>query len=771
MLPASRSALRTLRVRPRNGAAPCLALVLALLALALGCRERDELASVREMQSEGRVEESIDALQKLVDAGDRRPEVLFRYAQALLYMGDSGRAIWSLEAVIGDPKYTVEAARQLAFVALSGGNPDLALRTLDRLAELRTDGDAETDVAALLLEARALLESRRSYPQALEVVERILDLEPANQEALRYRVAALIGDRRTDEAFKLIRDLAGESKDDSDLYVDTGEGGPYWCSIAYSFHRDDGALDEAERVARECHDRYADDPGALTNLLDVLALEGKRQEALTVLEEVYAEAPYDRSLRKLLTLHLRNLQREDEAEKILRDAVAQERKQDPIRPEALATLIGDLGRFLVDRDRLDEGLEAFDEVMRLIGDRATPDFMLSYAEALFRSGRYDDALAIAGRTPVEVHQSMIRGRVAYERADYEGAIRELESASRIWPDNATIRYYIALSCEAMGNFDRASDEYRQALRADRAFAPARIRLARLHFAERRWVQASAIMMLAPPQENALESLAAKRIEVAIQIGLARPVDLSVFPQDPKWPLDVIQAACVRTIGDVLRARDGAKNSVDALMRQYENAPPAFAPLFLIEIVESLIASDQPQEAVKRARTAFDKRGSGDPRYALALGRALATREATGAEAERILKQAADEEGSAPARLWLAEIASRAGRTDEAIDRYGAVVDQPGLETAAITGLARALVASGRAKEAASRLEAYLLEVDPYDGRAALELARVSKGLSATKERCIELASRALRFGAGEAALAMLRDLDPVRFKEKPVAGG
>jgi predicted Zn-dependent protease len=94
-----------------------------------------------------------------------------------------------------------------------------------------------------------------------------------------------------------------------------------------------------------------------------------------------------------------------------------------------------------------------------------------------------------------------------------------------------------------------------------------------------------------------------------------------------------------------------------------------------------------------------------------------------------------------------------------------VVDVPGLETTAITGLARALVAAGRPKDAAARLESYLLDVDPYDGRAALELARVSKGLGDSKDRCIELASRALRFGAGEAALAMLHELDPTQFKE------
>jgi hypothetical protein len=44
--------------------------------------------------------------------------------------------------------------------------------------------------------------------------------------------------------------------------------------------------------------------------------------------------------------------------------------------------------------------------------------------------------------------------------------------------------------------------------------------------------------------------------------------------------------------------------------------------------------------VKRARSAFEKRGKGDPRFALALGRALSARDATATEAERILKTAA-----------------------------------------------------------------------------------------------------------------------------------
>ena len=105
------------------------ALVLAILLSAFGCAESDELVRVRSIQAEGRIAETLEPLTNLVESGDRRPEVLYLYAQALLAVGENGRALWALDAVIGESEYTVPAARALAFLEVSSGNHDQALQT------------------------------------------------------------------------------------------------------------------------------------------------------------------------------------------------------------------------------------------------------------------------------------------------------------------------------------------------------------------------------------------------------------------------------------------------------------------------------------------------------------------------------------------------------------------------------------------------------------------------------------------------------------------
>jgi tetratricopeptide (TPR) repeat protein len=737
-------------------------MLLAILLSAFGCADSDQLVEIRSIQAEGRVAETLEPLTKLVESGDRRPEVLYRYAQALLAVGENGRAVWALDAVIGEAEYTVPAARALAFLEVSSGNHDQALRTLDRLKQMRTDGGAETDVAALLLEARAYLDTRRSYAEALDVIEHILDLEPDNPDALRYRVAALLGDRQPEEAYEAIQELSEAAVGDPDSAGELQAREAYWCAVAVSFHRDEGELDEAEEIARECVDRFPNNSETLANALEILGLQGKAQDALDLLRSAYDHDPSNRGVRTRLVSQLRAMHRFDDAEEVLTRAIEVERERTPVRPVVLGTLITDLGRFLIQRDRIEEGLEAYDEVMALIGEAASPDFLFGRAEALLRVGRFDEALQIAKATTVEVHRPMIRGRVAFEKGDYGEALRELDEAARVWPNNAPIRYYLARSYEAVGDFDQATEEYRQALRSDRSLAAPRIRLARLHLAENRVIQAASIMMIGSEQQNAVESLDAKRAMIVIQARMGQPIDLSLFPNDPKWSEEEIHAATIRTLGEALRARDTIDASIDALSRLYERAPDSFAPLLMIELVESLVAADQPTEAARRAREALASRGE-HPQLRLALARALTETENAVEEAEQILSQATERDGSALAHLWLGELAAEDGRTEEAIRHYSAAVGHPGLESEAVVGLARALVVAGDAEQASTRLNAHLLEVDPYDGEAALELARVSDRLGVPKGQQIRLAARALRFGGGKAAADLLRTLDPLRF--------
>ncbi|MEZ7980413.1 MAG: hypothetical protein QMC74_12065, partial [Myxococcota bacterium] len=174
------------------------------------------------MQNQGRIEESVEILTELIDAGERDGEVLYRYGRALSLIGRPGRAAWALDAAQSDPEWLVFAAHQLALDAYRGANYDYALEVLERLRDERTDSH-DADLAARLLEVRVLLNTRRFYEDALEKIEAIIDDFPDDQEAVRLKAVGLLGIRETDEAYELIRD-AGLLAEDIGIEEEAGLG-------------------------------------------------------------------------------------------------------------------------------------------------------------------------------------------------------------------------------------------------------------------------------------------------------------------------------------------------------------------------------------------------------------------------------------------------------------------------------------------------------------------------------------------------------------------
>ncbi len=759
----------------------------------LACGSADELEEVRKLQSSGRIEESVERLVEMVDDGDRRPEVLYRYGRALSSTGEIGRAVWALDAAIEDPEFTVPAAKELAHNAIQGGNVEFALQTLDRLRELRTDGEEDTDVRALLLETRAHLDGRRSYDSALEAVERVLELDPGNAEAQRYQVVALLGDQRPEEALDVIRkfglgSLQADGSSSADGSPAGGEGSSgaegnevtedldrqaaYWCSVGVSFNRDAGDLVGAEKLVLECLERFPDNPATIDLAVEIYQLQRKHEKAVELLRTSFESDPENRRRRLPLVFQLRALGRYDEAESVLLKAVDEERSKEFPDELTLAGLVNDLGRFQVDRGNLDQGIEAFEEVLSLTGERTvSAEFQLSYAEALMRVSRFDEALSIAEEIPIEVHRPMIRGRVAYERGEFDEALRELTAASKVWPNNASVRYYLARASEAVGDFDRATEEYRQALRSDRSQAASRIRLSRLHLAENRVAQARAIMMIAPPVANAVESLDAKRVMTEIQVRLGMPIDLRNFPTEPGRTTEEIWSSVASTLAEALHSAHGDDGWVQALTELRAQATGPLEPFVFLEVVESLLATGRVDEAIDQARRARADRPE-DGRVALALGQALGARDAGDEEAARLLQAAAkDASIAARAHLAIADLMTRRGDSSAAVEHLEAAIAKGDrlVASEAILRLAAALAQSGKPDQAIARLESHLLEVDPYNGRAALVLAQLLETQGANEADRILLALRARRFGAGEPAAKLLTALDPIRFPEPDAA--
>lgn len=735
------------------------AILLGLVLLACDSVEPDPLDEIRKMQATGQAEASIPVLQALIESGDRRGEVFLRYGKALTAIGQYGRAVWPLDAAAEDPEFVVVAARELARNAYSTGNFELALQTLARLRDTRTDGLEDEDYGAMLLEARSYIETRRHYEEAIEILDRVIEFDVVRDQALRLKAAALLGLDRIDEAYDIIREteLVSGEEDDSP------EGGPkrdesYWCAIELSFHRESDEIEKAEKLIEDCLERFPTSVGIIDEAIKIYARQGRPEAALEILRLAYESAPGDRRVRFPFVLQLREMGQFSEAEAILQTATETLRGSEEPDLSELAGAWVDLGGLLADQDKLDEALDAYAEAILLLGDTVTPNVLFTQAELMIRAERYEDALEIAETTPVEVHGPMLRGRIAFERGDLGQALAELDMAALLWPDNAPIRYYLARASEGLGEFDRAVEEYRQAMRSDPNLEAARVRLARLHLAEGRVLQARDVMRFSSSSSKSW-SLDAVLVEIEIQAATGTLADLNKVPIDLKRSSEESRRLVSLALSRGLRAGSGPKVAAKTLGKLQEKALGPYSGLFFRERVENLLEAGEIERAAGLSSDAVADRPD-DLNAQIALARVLRESEDRRGEAITILSHVFSKQPrDAEVLAWLGDLELMSGNPNESIQHFEAALAITPDSHDALIGLTRALVSVEQPIEARRRLEFYLAFDNPIDGVAALELAMMIEKSQSTKNRRIALGRRAFRFGAGQAAVDFLAGID------------
>jgi tetratricopeptide (TPR) repeat protein len=759
----------------------------------------DRLDQIRAMQDAGQVDESIEPLIEMIEEGDRRGETLYRYGRALSLSGRPGRAVWALDAALADPNWFVHASHQLAMNAASAQNHDLALAALRRLREERAD-DPDEDIPARLLEIRVLLESRRKYEEALEQVEALLDDHPDLEEAVRMKGVALLGLGEADEAYELmlaasrmLDETAGNVATDGDLAYLTAEdpespddagadsipdslstaenvpgaGESYWCTVRATFKREAGEVTEAEQILTPCLEIAPADPGLVNEAVNIYSALRRGDRIIEVAKAAWELEPDSTDFRNLLIAHLKAFDRHDEAETLLRESLDRILAADPPRRIRAAETWVELAGFLLERDRVEDGLEAYERALALLGEDASAELLFRFADALILAKRYERALEVIDPSPVEVYPPMIRGRVAFERGDFETALSELDRAALLWPDNGPTRYYLARAAESVGDFDRAVEEYRQAIRSEPSMLPARERLVRLNLAEGRVRDAATILLFASPKKGGEASLSneLKLLGVEIDSRLGIEPDLSL-PPSGSTSIRKLQAQVLEAMGRGFTARAGREEAIKVLDALKSQVAANTQDLFVLVEVD-LLLREQSEEATRLAVQIARNANSEMPNHPiihLALARALVNAGTDLDEAEALLDSVLEADPDRPDALASRGDLSRL-RSDASqalVDYEAALEESPG-QWQAVFGRAAALKMLGQMDAARKALESYLLDQNPYDGRGALELALTLD--EAQTARRIALARRALRFGGGERAEALLAQLDPEADKQ------
>lgn len=711
-----------------------MGLALAVLTVLAACSE-DPLEQVRALQAKGKLEASIEPLRKLVEERPDDPEVHYRYGVALSATGQSGLALWSLEKAMESPDWRVPAGSALAAALTQMGSYDEAIDACDKVLEQKPD-----DATVLALRAMARIRSRSDYEAALADADRALEIDPDQVDALAAKSLALLALERVDEAGKALEALEGHFDDATQGLA----GSARLCAVRASFAKEKGDLEVAEKRYDECLESFPADRVVVTEAVQFFDQRGRGDHSMEILEKALEKAPAAQSYRWALAQRLKAAGRRDEALSVLKAGTELD------APADAAEAWTGLASFYTQEEDYPEAIAAFDKALDLV-PQPSPMMLFTYADTLVLAGHLDEALAVARRIEVAPFRELVQGRVALVRDHPAEALKHFTEGIRLWPDNAPSRYYSAIAAERVGDFDRAIEDYRYAVRIDPHATDAQLRLARLYAAMGEEDKALTILARSPGARMAELESELLQVRLLARLGRAKrppPYLAQLLSQPAHWGPAV--AAMARGVHD----RSGAAAAAKAVRGadRLDLTDPANAAALEV-LVEYLAESGKPGEGLAQVEAALRAHPDAAVLHAL-HGRALALDGAAAAKVRAAYERALELDADEPlALLGLARITAGEDR-DAAADLCERAIAADPDDRAAVRDAAALLARLGRPEAAEQRLED-LLDEYPFDAKAALALAGLRLERGAERDRTLELARRAVRFGGGPEAKALL----------------
>ncbi|MCH2186545.1 tetratricopeptide repeat protein, partial [Myxococcota bacterium] len=357
-------------------------------------------------------------------------------------------------------------------------------------------------------------------------------------------------------------------------------------------------------------------------------------------------------------------------------------------------------------------------------------------------------------------------RSVQEQGDHRQALEHFDRAFQFWPDNPWARYSAALSAEQMGDFDRAADDYRYAIRIDGQATDARTRLARMLTAEGDAI--AAVNFLVAQQPTAAASLDGLILLAELSARMNR------FNEMHQTLLYVSQygrrayGKATAQVGQAIAETLEAKTALDYLetygANRVANQDPTRlrAARKLIELRYALGQADLAQREIEALEAELPK----DSAAAAALrGYALEQMKTEDAKARAAYEEALQADPRNPDALaGLGRIhATESPR--EAVAFFDRAIEAEPDNLESQRSVARLRRQLGETEQARIRLR-QALATWPYSGQVALDLAELEREAAAPSTAVDPLIERAQRFRSelspGEAAR-----LDSLRVSQKP----
>ena len=561
-----------------------LALGIAVSVLACGLDPEARLEEIRSQQELGEFAATVAPLGELLEASPDDPELNHLYGVALLAAQRPELAIWPLRKAAQEPDRAIEDGLLLSQALLRGGGAADAVQQLLRVRELAPD---RVDVIRLLLDARM---AAKQNEEALEAAALLLALEPDDPGALVGRLAALLALERADEAEQALAAF-GEAVED---LPDESPWHPRFCVGTATFAKEKGEVEAAEAAWELCLARFPGEEIVVSSAIEFFAERSNHARVLEIQRIAHAAKPTHLPFLKALANHLAAAGKTEDAEQLLRAAASRDGGKDPNTWVLLA-------QYHERRDETAKARDALAQGMRLMGE-APATLVAAYVDLLIRAGDYDEAEELIPQfEPSPVMQNMLRGRLLLARGYPAEALEVLEEAIRLWPDHSVAHWLAGTAAEQLGDFDRAVQEYGEALRNDRENRDAVLGLLRLLEALGLDQEALATLSRYQLKNPNDPEILAQTIRFAHRAGAPQMVEQAV---QKLGALPGNRSVAVAELAAIRAAPGGPAAGAEAIRAArldltHPRSGPALGPL-----VEYLVAAGRSGEALEATQAAL-----------------------------------------------------------------------------------------------------------------------------------------------------------------------
>ncbi|MCH8082604.1 MAG: tetratricopeptide repeat protein [Myxococcales bacterium] len=721
------------------------AVAVVVFALVGGCSPELSLDELRSYQRTGRFAETIEPLRARLEETPDDLELNHLYGVALLQTGQAALAIWPLRKSAQDPDRAVDDGLLLVNAILVGGSAPDAVVVANQVLEIAPD---RVDVLRLLIKARL---KAKQNEEALEDIDRLLELMPGDSGALISRLVALLGLDRVDEAEQTLAEVSEA--------VTNLEGGFEWeprvCGGTATFMQEKGDLEAAEKLWNDCLEQFPAEGLIVFNGVEFFTEISKPGRVGEILQRAYELEPTHLPFIEAHAHRLARAGQTEEAERILFAAT-----EDGVNDQRAWFTLSD---YYEQRDELARAAEAIGTGLALMGE-APPLLGAEYVDLLIRAGEYEKAEELLPSFEAEpLLSNLLRGRLLLVRGKAAEAIEAFEEGIRLWPDNSAARELVAQAYEQIGDYDRAVTEYAEAMRVEAGNRDAVFLLLRLLDALDRDDEAFLVLERYQRAKPSDSESTLQFIRIAGRIGKMKSVQQAArrLGEAPSYRGRLVAelAAMEASIGGAAAGIDYIRNAGFDLTRPMHGAA-------LRALVEYLVAEGKHSEALREADAALAARPD-EPLFHELRAHALRAAGEAGLAREAFERARELEPKRASAIAGLAELAAERGERAAAIALYDRAARADPDDSRYAWEAIQLVAASGDDAEVERRLEALLLG-DALHGEALGLRAR--QLLTRDPERALSLARRAARLRGGPDALDLLGRIQLERGDAKQAAG-